>query len=93
MTCWIALLCEHVQPPRCVTCGNSLGGSPHAARLLPLQDTKIAAVCETAPGGLTGFPTWIIGGEQLVGEQSFEQLEAALARAQAATAAAPAPAS
>jgi uncharacterized membrane protein len=49
-----------------------------------LQDTQMAEVCKTAPGGLTGFPTWIIGGEQLVGEQTFEQLEAALAKLQAA---------
>ncbi|EFN57922.1 hypothetical protein CHLNCDRAFT_50574 [Chlorella variabilis] len=47
-------------------------------------DTKMAAVCEAAPGGLQGFPTWVIGGEQLVGEQTFEQLEAALAKAEAA---------
>ena len=44
----------------------------------------MAEVCKTAPGGLTGFPTWVIGGEQLVGEQTFEQLEAALAKLQAA---------
>jgi uncharacterized membrane protein len=49
-----------------------------------LQDTQMAEVCKTAPGGLTGFPTWVIGGEQLVGEQTFEQLEAALAKLQAA---------
>lgn len=45
----------------------------------------MAAVCQEAPGGLTGFPTWIMAdGEQLVGEQTFEQLEAALAKAAAA---------
>lgn len=43
------------------------------------------AACLAAPGGLTGFPTWVMpGGEQLVGEQTFEQLEAALARSAAA---------
>lgn len=45
----------------------------------------MAAVCQSAPGGLTGFPTWVMpSGEQLVGEQTFEQLEAALERAAAA---------
>lgn len=58
---------------------------PHTGPAPPsLQDTKMAAVCEAAPGGLQGFPTWVIGGEQLVGEQTFEQLEAALAKAEAA---------
>jgi hypothetical protein len=41
----------------------------------------MAPACQTVPGGLEGFPTWIIGGEKLKGEQTFEQLEAALARA------------
>lgn len=50
------------------------------------KDTKLAAVCQDAPGGLQGFPTWVIGGEQLVGEQTFEQLEAALAKLEAAAA-------
>ncbi len=49
----------------------------------------MAEACELAPGGLQGFPTWVVGGEQLVGDQSFEELEAALARQPAA---APAPA-
>lgn len=50
------------------------------------KDTKMAAVCEAAPGGLTGFPTWVMpGGEQLVGEQTFDQLEAALERGLAST--------
>jgi hypothetical protein len=45
----------------------------------------MAEACTTAPGGLQGFPTWIMpSGEQLVGEQSFEALEAALAKAAAA---------
>lgn len=53
------------------------------------QDTKLAEVCVAAPGGLTGFPTWVMpDGSQLVGEQSFEQLEVALDKALAATAAA-----
>jgi predicted DsbA family dithiol-disulfide isomerase len=53
------------------------------------QDTKLAEVCAAAPGGLTGFPTWVMpDGSQLVGEQSFEQLETALDKALAAAAAA-----
>ena len=48
----------------------------------------MAAACLAAPGGgLQGFPTWVIGGQQLVGEQTFEQLEAALAKTAAAAAA------
>ncbi|KAL4443444.1 hypothetical protein ABPG75_011181 [Micractinium tetrahymenae] len=58
------------------------------------KDTKLAEACQAAPGGLTGFPTWIMpNGEQLVGEQSFAELEAALEKALAADAAAAATAS
>lgn len=53
------------------------------------QDTKLAEACQQAPGGLTGFPTWVMpDGQQLVGEQTFEELEAALDAALAAPAAA-----
>ena len=38
----------------------------------------MAAECKAAPGGLEGFPTWVIGDQKLVGEQSFDALEAAL---------------
>lgn len=49
----------------------------------------MADACQAAPGGLTGFPTWVMpDGQQLVGEQTFEQLEEALAKALAAPAAA-----
>lgn len=45
----------------------------------------MAAACQSAPGGLTGFPTWVLpDGQQLVGEQTFEQLEEALDKALAA---------
>ena len=65
----------------------SLLNQPAPAGPRPPQDTKIAEVCATAPGGLTGFPTWIMpNGEQLVGEQSFAELEAALEKALAANA-------
>lgn len=40
-----------------------------------------ARACVTA--GIEGFPSWVIGGEKLEGEQTFEELEAALARAAA----------
>ncbi|PSC72564.1 thiol-disulfide oxidoreductase LTO1 [Micractinium conductrix] len=50
------------------------------------KDTKPADVCLAAPGGLTGFPTWIMpDGQQLIGEQSFDQLEKALDKALAAS--------
>eukprot|EP00887_Chlorella_sp_A99_P002060 scaffold18.g2060.t1 len=49
----------------------------------------MATACQEAPGGLEGFPTWVIGGKKLVGEQSLEALEAVLNEAAAA---APAPA-
>lgn len=57
------------------------------SRLPPAaQDTKPADVCLAAPGGLTGFPTWIMpDGQQLIGEQSFDQLEKALDKALAAS--------
>lgn len=49
----------------------------------------MAEACQAAPGGLTGFPTWVMpNGEQLVGEQTFAELEEALDRALAANVAA-----
>ena len=42
------------------------------------QGTKIEPACAAA--GLEGFPSWIINGRQYSGEQTFEQLEAALAK-------------
>lgn len=38
-----------------------------------LQDTKLAPQCSAV--GLQSFPTWIINGEKLEGEQSFAKLE------------------
>ena len=51
------------------------------------QGEEIADACKAV--GLEGFPTWIVGEQRLVGEQTFEELEAALAAV--GTAAAPAP--
>jgi hypothetical protein len=53
-----------------------------AAPAAALQGTKLAPACEAA--GLQSFPTWVIGGQVLEGEQTFEQLEAALAKVQPA---------
>lgn len=39
----------------------------------------MAPACQAA--GLEGFPTWVIGNQKLVGEQTFEQLEEALTKA------------
>jgi uncharacterized membrane protein len=39
---------------------------------------EMAPACKAA--GLVGFPTWVVGGEKLEGEQTLETLEAALAR-------------
>ena len=70
-------------------CMRHARSTPGLLRPAPEQDTQMAAACQEAPGGLTGFPTWVMpDGEQLVGEQTFEQLEAALDKALAATAAA-----
>ncbi len=43
-----------------------------------LQGAQINPACTAAD--LEGFPTWVIGGEKLSGEQSFDKLEAALAK-------------
>ena len=43
-----------------------------------VQGTKIEPSCAAA--GLKGFPSWVINGKQLSGEQTFEQLEAALSK-------------
>jgi hypothetical protein len=40
-----------------------------------------APACVAA--GVEGFPSWVVGGERLEGEQSFDELDAALARAAA----------
>lgn len=42
------------------------------------QGVEMAGVCKEA--GLEGFPTWVIGGEKLEGDQTLDQLEEALAR-------------
>lgn len=42
------------------------------------QEAKVNPVCTAAD--LEGFPTWIIGGQKLSGEQTFDQLEAALSK-------------
>jgi len=42
------------------------------------QEAKVNPVCTAAD--LAGFPTWIIGGQKLSGEQTFDQLEAALSK-------------
>lgn len=40
---------------------------------------ELAAACANPPGGpLEGFPTWILNGERLTGEKTFEELEMAL---------------
>ncbi len=39
----------------------------------------MAPACQEA--GLEGFPTWVIKGQKLVGQQSLEELEAALEKA------------
>ena len=41
-----------------------------------VQGTQLNPECAAA--GLQGFPSWVINGKQYSGEQSFEQLEAAL---------------
>lgn len=42
------------------------------------QGVEIAPACKEA--NLSGFPTWVIGGERFEGEQSLDVLEAALAK-------------
>jgi hypothetical protein len=42
-----------------------------------LQGSKLAPACSAA--GLQSFPTWIIKGEKVEGEQSFDTLEGLLA--------------
>lgn len=42
-----------------------------------MQEAQINPACTAA--GLEGFPTWVIGGKKLAGEQTFDQLDAALA--------------
>ena len=42
-----------------------------------MQDTTTAKECSIPR--LQGFPTWVIGSQQFEGEQTFAQLEAALA--------------
>ena len=42
-----------------------------------VQGALVNPVCTAAD--LEGFPTWIIGDKKLSGEQTFDQLEAALA--------------
>jgi Thioredoxin len=41
-----------------------------------LQGTKLAPACSAA--GLQSFPTWIINGEKVEGEQTFDRLEGLL---------------
>ena len=45
-----------------------------------MQGAAVNPACTAA--GLEGFPTWIIGGKKFSGEQTFDQLDAALAAAQ-----------
>lgn len=40
------------------------------------KDTPLAKACVDAQ--IDGFPTWVVGGERLEGEQTFDQLEKAL---------------
>ena len=42
-----------------------------------LQGSKLAPACSEA--GLQSFPTWIIKGEKVEGEQTFDTLEGLLA--------------
>ena len=49
-----------------------------ASRVAVLQEAQINPACTAA--GLEGFPTWVIGGQKLSGEQSFDKLEAALTK-------------
>lgn len=51
----------------------------HPALSALLQGVQMAPACQAA--GLEGFPTWVIGGERLMGEQTLEELEEALAKA------------
>lgn len=47
------------------------------------QGIEMAPACKEAQ--LEGFPTWVINGERLEGDQSLEQLEAAMSKALAST--------
>lgn len=61
--------------------GGWLQQADNPARPAP-QGEPMAPACREAD--LEGFPTWVIGDQRLVGEQSFDALEAALAAARAA---------
>lgn len=52
-----------------------------------MKGTKMASVCTDA--GIKGFPTWVLGGEILEGEQPFDVLEDKLTKVAAAAAAQP----
>jgi 2-hydroxychromene-2-carboxylate isomerase len=52
-----------------------------ASLLHRLQGVLIEAEC--AEAGIKGFPSWVVGGQIYEGEQTFQQLEAALAKAAA----------
>ena len=56
---------------------------PFFGGILPcggMQGAEINPACTAA--GLEGFPTWVIGGKKFSGEQTFDQLDAALVAAQ-----------
>lgn len=51
---------------------NSTTRFPH---LLSLQGMEPDAACAAVPGGLEGFPTWVIGGKKSEGDLTLQQLE------------------